>query len=68
MPSGCAVPGWLQPVAWLTPLWHGVQLCRGLVLGGLSVGAAALHAGVLVGVSATGVALCRITFGRRLRP
>lgn len=62
------LPGWLQPVAWLTPLWHGVALCRGLVLGGLSVGAAVLHAGVLLGVTAAGVAVCRITFTRRLRP
>ncbi|MDP2658093.1 MAG: ABC transporter permease, partial [Candidatus Deferrimicrobium sp.] len=23
------LPGWLQPVAYATPLWHGVSLCRG---------------------------------------
>jgi lipooligosaccharide transport system permease protein len=23
------LPDWLQPVAYLTPLWHGVELCRG---------------------------------------
>src|SRR5262249_62290003 len=22
------LPSWLQPVAYLTPLWHGVSLCR----------------------------------------
>ena len=27
------LPGWLQPVAYATPLYHGVSLCRGLVLG-----------------------------------
>jgi len=27
------LPGFLQPVAWLSPLWHGVDLARGLVLG-----------------------------------
>ncbi len=27
------LPGWLQPVAQATPLYHGVALCRGLVLG-----------------------------------
>jgi lipooligosaccharide transport system permease protein len=27
------LPGFLQPVAWLSPLWHGVDLTRGLVLG-----------------------------------
>ncbi|OFW67174.1 MAG: hypothetical protein A2Z12_03870 [Actinobacteria bacterium RBG_16_68_21] len=26
------LPGWLQPVAYATPLWHGVSLCRGLAL------------------------------------
>jgi lipooligosaccharide transport system permease protein len=28
-----SLPGYLQPVAWLSPLWHGVDLSRGLVLG-----------------------------------
>lgn len=27
------LPGWLQPVAWATPLWHAVDACRALVLG-----------------------------------
>ncbi|MCU1432052.1 MAG: hypothetical protein JWP95_1157 [Actinotalea sp.] len=27
------LPGWLQPVAWLTPLWHAVDACRDLALG-----------------------------------
>ena len=27
------LPGWIQPVAYATPLWHGVSLCRGLALG-----------------------------------
>lgn len=26
------LPGWIQPVAYATPLWHGVSLCRGLAL------------------------------------
>ena len=24
------LPGWLRPLAYATPLWHGVALCRGL--------------------------------------
>jgi len=28
-----SLPGFLQPIAWLSPLWHGVDLARGLVLG-----------------------------------
>ncbi|MDH3425301.1 MAG: ABC transporter permease [Acidimicrobiia bacterium] len=27
------LPNWLEPVAWLTPLWHGVELTRGVALG-----------------------------------
>ncbi|HEX5823508.1 MAG TPA: ABC transporter permease [Candidatus Limnocylindrales bacterium] len=27
-----SLPGFLQPIAWLSPLWHGVDLTRGLVL------------------------------------
>jgi len=27
------LPDWLQPLAVLTPLWHGVELCRDLALG-----------------------------------
>jgi len=27
------LPGWLEPVAVVTPLWHGVELCRDLALG-----------------------------------
>jgi lipooligosaccharide transport system permease protein len=28
-----SLPAFLQPIAWLSPLWHGVDLARGLVLG-----------------------------------
>ena len=28
-----SLPGFLQPIAWVSPLWHGVDLTRGLVLG-----------------------------------
>ena len=27
------LPDFLEPLAYLTPLWHGVELCRGLALG-----------------------------------
>ena len=32
------LPGWLQPVAWVTPLWHAVDACRDLFLGTVSPG------------------------------
>jgi lipooligosaccharide transport system permease protein len=31
-----SLPSFLQPVAWLSPLWHGVDLTRGIVLGTLA--------------------------------
>ena len=27
------LPDYIEPLAYLTPLWHGVELCRGLALG-----------------------------------
>ena len=27
------LPGWMQPLAWVTPLWHGVELCRDAATG-----------------------------------
>ena len=41
------LPGWLQPVAWVTPLWHGVELCRGVVLGSLGAVGLLVHGAVL---------------------
>ena len=32
------LPGWLQPLAYATPLWHGVSLCRAFSLGRLHIG------------------------------
>lgn len=61
------LPTALQAVAWVTPLWHGVELCRGLVLGGLSVGAALVHLGVLFAYIGVGCALASVTFRKRLR-
>jgi lipooligosaccharide transport system permease protein len=31
------LPGFLQPLAWVTPLWHGVAACRSLSLGEASI-------------------------------
>lgn len=60
------LPAWLQPVAWVTPLWHGVELCRGAILGGLATGDAALHVAVLGAYVAAGWIACTITFRQRL--
>jgi lipooligosaccharide transport system permease protein len=55
-------------VAMATPLWHGVELARAAVLGTLGVADAAVHVAVLLGYTAVGYLLCRVTFVRRLAP
>jgi lipooligosaccharide transport system permease protein len=60
------LPGWLQAVAMATPLWHGVELCRGSVLGTLGVADAAMHVAALAAFALAGYAVCRVTFARRL--
>jgi lipooligosaccharide transport system permease protein len=55
-------PGWLQPIIWCSPLFHGVQLVRALAVG--VVGPVVLvHVAFLVALSLLGLAVVR----RRLR-
>jgi len=51
-----SLPAVLQPLAWVTPLWHGVSLARGLSLGtiGADPSMAAVHLAVLLGFTAVG--------------
>jgi len=60
------LPGWLRPIAYATPLYHGVSLCRGLVLGTASLWPAVGDAAYLVVVAAVGYRLARATFTKRL--
>ena len=60
------LPGWIRPVAYATPLWHGVALCRMLSLGDLDAGSAAIHVGYLVALTAFGLWLAGRTYTRRL--
>jgi lipooligosaccharide transport system permease protein len=62
------LPGWLQPVARLTPLWHGIELCRGLVLDTLDAAAALVHVTYLAVLALGGWLACRVLFARRLLP
>jgi lipooligosaccharide transport system permease protein len=32
-----SMPGWMQTLAWLNPLYHSVEVCRGLVVGNISM-------------------------------
>jgi lipooligosaccharide transport system permease protein len=61
------LPGWLQPIAYATPLWHAVALCRGLSLGtGLSAWSVAAHVGYLAAIAAAGLWAGSVTYRRRL--
>jgi lipooligosaccharide transport system permease protein len=62
------LPGWLQPVARVTPLWHAIELCRGFVIDSVDAGNVAVHVAVLAGYALAGWLACRITFTRRLMP
>jgi lipooligosaccharide transport system permease protein len=63
-----SLPGWLQPVAWLSPLWHGVDLCRALMLGtvGQAPLVALIHVAVLLVMVVAGTLVAFRTFERRL--
>jgi lipooligosaccharide transport system permease protein len=60
------LPVFLQAVAWVTPLAHGVALCRGLTLGSLGPSEALLHTTVISAYVVAGFVLARATFLRRL--
>ena len=60
------LPPLLQPIAWLTPLWHGVDLCRSLALGTAEPGLTVVHVAYLATMTTLGVAAAFATFRRRL--
>ena len=61
------LPDWLEPVAWATPLWHGVDLCRDLAAGHVEAVPSAVHVAYLVVLCAAGAALAARGFAKRLR-
>lgn len=61
------LPGWLQPVAYVTPLWHGVELSRGAALDIGTSWSPWLHAGYLAALLAGGTFLAIRLLGRRMR-
>lgn len=60
------LPQWAQPIAWMIPLWHGVELCRGLMSDDLAAGRAALHVLYLLAWVAAGAWLAARRFEKRL--
>ena len=63
-----SLPSYLQPIAWLSPLWHGADLCRQLMLG--TIGAnpllALIHFAILITITVIGAALAFRTVEARL--
>jgi len=60
------LPGWLQPVAYLTPLWHGVSLCRALNLGTADLGQVVIDVAYLTALAAAGLLAGNRSYRRRL--
>jgi lipooligosaccharide transport system permease protein len=60
------LPEWGRWIAYVTPLWHGTQLARGVAIGGLSPAGAVVHVGYLAAWLVVGVLLARWRFRVRL--
>jgi lipooligosaccharide transport system permease protein len=63
-----SLPAFLQPIAWLTPLYHGVALSRGLSLGTAAEEPLLMvaHAAILAAFAAAGAAAAVRTISARL--
>jgi lipooligosaccharide transport system permease protein len=60
------LPDWLEPVAYVTPLWHGVALCRSLSLGTATFAGSVVHVAYLALWAGVGTIAATRTFRRRL--
>ena len=60
------LPDQVEWVPWLTPLFHGVELVRGSILGSLDPAAAILHLAYLLAMFAVGAWLAERTLTRRM--
>jgi lipooligosaccharide transport system permease protein len=60
------LPGSLRGLVSLSPLWHGVELCRTLNLGTATVAGTLGHGAVLLALAATGLLVGNHTYRRHL--
>ena len=60
------LPELIRPVAYVTPLYHGVELTRGASLGTLDATGAVVHLLVLLSFLVVGTVAALVTFRRRL--
>jgi lipooligosaccharide transport system permease protein len=62
------LPGWVQPVAWVSPLWHGTEVARAAALDRWQPLAALGHTAYLLALLVLGATLAARQFTRRLQP
>jgi lipooligosaccharide transport system permease protein len=60
------LPDWLEPIAWVTPLWHGTSLCRDLATGNVDALPTLAHVGYLAAILVVGMIASIRVHGRRL--
>ncbi len=62
------LPGWVRPLAWVSPLWHGTELARMAALDRWVPLPALGHLAYLLALLGVGVVLAMRLFTRRLAP
>jgi lipooligosaccharide transport system permease protein len=62
------LPDWIQPLSYVSPLWHGVELARAATTNSVDLLDSLGHIAVLVAMIVVGLAWGRRTFARRLAP
>jgi lipooligosaccharide transport system permease protein len=60
------LPDWLEPIAWATPLWHGVELCRDLTTGEIEALPTLGHIAYLVAITLASSVLAVRLISRKL--
>jgi lipooligosaccharide transport system permease protein len=60
------LPGWIRPLAYVTPLWHGVALCRALSLGSADLVGSLGHLAYLTAIAILGLIAGQRAYRRRL--
>lgn len=60
------LPAWIRPVAWITPLWHGTEVGRGVAFGTIGWGPALGHLAFLVALFLGGCWFAVRQYQRRL--
>jgi lipooligosaccharide transport system permease protein len=60
------LPAAIRPLAYVTPVWHGVELCRGITLGTLHAGPAIVHVAYLTALTVVGTLMSFRRFAPKL--